>query len=58
MDEEKRKDEEEEIEREKWEKPGAKIRIDFLTIRTMLKLIVTKESFPQRKPEAFLHSGL
>ena len=45
------------IEREKWEKPGEKIRNHSLTIRTTLKIILTKGSFPQRKPEVFLHSG-
>lgn len=44
-------------EREKWEKPGEKIRIHFLTIRTMFKIILTKGSFPQRKPEVSLPSG-
>ena len=35
-----------------------RFRIHLLIIRTAFKIILTKGSFPQRKPEVFLHSGL
>lgn len=35
-----------------------RFRIHLLTTRTPLNIILTRGSFPQRKPEVFLHSGL